>query len=398
MSLPRGLSAFQGTLNRGADKVNFELDEEQVMLKTSARDFLQQECPKKLVRAMMEDEKGYSPELWKKIADLGWLGLVFPEEYGGVGSSFLDLAVLLEECGRALLPAPFISTVVLAGRPIAAFGDENQKQQFLPSIASGDMIMTLAFSETSGGIEASDITVTATVSGDNYIINGTKLFVPYAHIADYFLCVTRTKNNQDKEEGVTLLLVNSKSPGIQINLLKTMTGDKLCEVVFNNVTVPAKNVLGEPDKGWPIMKRVLIEGQVAESAWMTGGTRWAMETSIDYAKIRIAFGRPIGSFQAIQHKLANVAVGVEGATAIMYYAAWAIMVNDPDVDMAASMAKSWCGETYKQATFDGIQIHGGIGYTWDHDMHLYLKRAKASEVTFGDSDYHREKVAQMLKI
>jgi alkylation response protein AidB-like acyl-CoA dehydrogenase len=378
--------------------VNFELDEEQVMLKTSARDFLQQECPKKLVRAMMEDEKGYSPELWKKIADLGWLGLVFPEEYGGVGSSFLDLAVLLEECGRALLPGPFISTVVLTGRPIAVFGDGNLKQQFLPGIVSGDMILTLAFMEASGGIEASDITVTATESDDFFIINGTKLFVPYAHIADYFLCVTRTKNSQDKEEGVTLLLVNAKSPGIQIEPLKTMTGDKICEVVFSNVTVPAKNVLGETDKGWPIMKRVLMEGQVAESAWMTGGARWAMETSIAYANMRIAFGRPIGSFQAIQHKLANVAVGVEGATAIMYYAAWAIMVNDPDAAMAASMAKSWCGETYKQATFDGIQIHGGIGYTWDHDMHLYLKRAKASEVSFGDSDYHRERVAQMLNI
>jgi len=378
--------------------VNFELDEEQVMLKTSARDFLQQECPKKLVRAMMEDEKGYSPELWKKIADLGWLGLAFPEEYGGVGSSFLDLAVLLEECGRALLPGPFISTVVLAGRPIAACGDENQKQKFLPNIASGDMILTLAFIETSGGIEASDITVTATLSDDFFNVNGTKLFVPYAHIADYFLCVTRTKNSQDKEDGVTLLLVNAESPGIQIEPLKTMTGDKLYEVVFSNVTVPAKNVLGESDKGWPIMKRILAEGQVAESAWMTGGARWALETSIAYANMRIAFGRPIGSFQAIQHKLANVAVGVEGATAIMYYAAWAIMVNDPDVAMAASMAKSWCGETYKQATFDGIQIHGGIGYTWDHDMHLYLKRAKTSEVTFGDSDYHREMVARMLNI
>ena len=398
MSLPRGLSDFQGTRNRGADKVNFELDEEQVMLKTSARDFLQQECPKKLVRAMMEDEKGYSPELWKKIADLGWLGLAFPEEYGGVGSSFLDLAVLLEECGRALLPGPFISTVVLAGRPIAACGDENQKQKFLPNIASGDMILTLAFIETSGGIEASDITVTATLSDDFFNVNGTKLFVPYAHIADYFLCVTRTKNSQDKEDGVTLLLVNAESPGIQIEPLKTMTGDKLYEVVFSNVTVPAKNVLGESDKGWPIMKRILAEGQVAESAWMTGGARWALETSIAYANMRIAFGRPIGSFQAIQHKLANVAVGVEGATAIMYYAAWAIMVNDPDVAMAASMAKSWCGETYKQATFDGIQIHGGIGYTWDHDMHLYLKRAKTSEVTFGDSDYHREMVARMLNI
>jgi 3-oxocholest-4-en-26-oyl-CoA dehydrogenase beta subunit len=378
--------------------MNFELDEEQIMLKNSAREFLVQECPKKLVRAMMEDEKGYSPDLWKKTAELGWLGLVFPEEYGGVGSSFLNLTVLLEECGRALLPGPFISTVVLTGRPIAAFGNEEQKRSFLSKIASGDMIMTLAFMEDNGGIEASDITTTATASGNKFVINGTKLFVPHAQIADYVICVARTKNSRNKEQGITLFLVDTRTPGIQIEPLKTMTGEKLCEVVFNNVTVPASSILGEIDKGWQIMKSVLMEGQVAESAWMTGGARWAMETSIAYATSRIAFGRPIGSFQAIQHKLANIAVGVEGATSIVYYAAWAIMENKPDAVLAASMAKSWCGETYKQAAFDGVQIHGGIGYTWDHDMHLYLKRAKAAEVTLGDSDYHRERVAQMLNL
>lgn len=376
--------------------MNFELDEEQVMLKTAARDFLQQECPKKLVRAMMEDEKGYSPELWNRIAELGWLGLVFPEKYGGVGSSFLDLVVLLEECGRALLPGPFMSTVVLFGRPIALFGNESQKQQFLPRIAKGDLIMTLAFTEVNGGVEASDISLSASLSGDNFIINDCKLFVPHAHIADYLLCVTRTRDSLDKEDGITVFIVDTKSPGVHVEQLKTLTGEKLCEVVFHDVVVPKGNMLGKLNEGWSIMKRILGEGQIAESAWMTGGARWAMETTIDYAKTRIAFGRPIGSFQAIQHKLANIAVNVEGATAILYYAAWAIMENHPDAISAASMAKSWCGETYKQATFDGVQIHGGIGYTWDHDMHLYLKRAKASEVTFGDSDYHREKVATML--
>jgi alkylation response protein AidB-like acyl-CoA dehydrogenase len=368
------------------------------MLKTSARDFLEKECPKKLVREMMEDERGFPPGLWKKMADLGWLGLTFPEEYGGVGSSFLDLAVLLEECGRALLPAPFIPTVVLAGQPILAAGNEQQKQQFLPGIASGGLILTLAFMESSGSLEASGVTVTATPSGENFIINGTKLFVPDANVADYLLCVTRTRDSQNKEEGITLFLVDAKTDGIQTEVLKTMTGEKLCEVVFNNVAVPGKNILGQMDRGWPIMKRVLIEAAVAECAWMTGGARWVLQTSIDYAKMRIAFGRPIGSFQAIQHKLADMALEVEGATSITYYAAWAISENDPEMALAASMAKAWCSEAYKHATFDGIQIHGGIGFTWDHDMHLYFKRAKASEVAFGDGIYHREKVAQLLNI
>ena len=378
--------------------MNFELDEEQIMLKTSARDFLEKECSKKYVRAMMEDEKGYSPELWKKMADLGWLGLTFPEEYGGANFSFLDLVVLLDECGRALLPAPIISTVVMAAHPILAAGTDEQKKQFLPKIASGEMILTLAFLEPSAGLEASDVAVTASPSGNNFIINGTKLFVPDAHVADYLLCVTRTSASSNKEEGITLFLVDAKTDGIHVETLKTMTGEKLCEVVFNNVAVPKKTILGKLNQGWSIMQRVLVESQVAECAWMTGGARWAMETSIDYARNRIAFDRPIGSFQAISHKLANMAVEVEGATSIVYYAAWTIMQNDPGMTLAASMAKSWCGETYKHATFDGVQIHGGIGYTWDHDMHLYLKRAKVCEVTFGDSDYHREKVAQMLKV
>ncbi len=184
--------------------MNFELDEEQIMLKTSARDFLDNECPKKLVRAMMEDEKGYSPELWKKLADLGWLGLAFPEQYGGIGSSFLDLVVLLEECGRALLPGPFIPTVVLSGRPILAAGNDEQKQRFLPGIASGDIVMTLALMEASGGLESSDVTVTATPSGDGFSLNGTKLFVPYAHIADHLLCVARTANKRNEDDGITI--------------------------------------------------------------------------------------------------------------------------------------------------------------------------------------------------
>ena len=378
--------------------MDFGLSEEQVMLRTAARDFLEKECPKKLVRQMIDDERGYSPELWKKMAGLGWQGLVIPERYGGVGSSFLDLAVLLEEMGRALVPGPFLSTVVHCARPIIAFGTDKQKETLLPGIASGDLIMTLALTETEGGLDASDITTTATKTGTEYLIKGSKMFVPDAHVANYILCVTRTSPASVKSEGITLFLVDAKTSGIAVKKLKTITGEKLCEVSFSDVTVSENAVLGEVGHGWRIAARLLAEAQVAESAWMTGGARWVLDTSVQYASTRVQFGVPIGSFQAIQHKCANMAVEVEGATSAMYYAAWTVSENDPALSLAASVAKAWCSDTYKHAAIEGVQIHGGIGYTWDHDMHLYLKRAKSSEVAFGDADYHRERVAQFLNI
>jgi alkylation response protein AidB-like acyl-CoA dehydrogenase len=329
---------------------------------------------------------------------LGWQGLVFPEKYGGSGVSFLELVVLIEEMGRALVPGPFLPTVVLAGRPIDAAGTEEQKNFFLPKITSGQMILTLAFQEPSGSLEALGVTLKATLEGNNFVLNGIKLFVQDAHVANYILTVARTKDAANKEDGITLFLVDAKTTGISVNVLQTLTGEKQCEVVFNNVKVPASSVLGKVDHGWPIMQRVLTEAAVAESAWMTGGSRWVLDTTVEYAKTRIQFGVPIGLFQANQHKLANMSIEVEGETSITYYAAWAISQNDPAVTMAASMAKAWCSESYKHSTFEGVQIHGGIGFTWDHDMVLYLKRAKTCEVAFGDGEYHREKVAQLLEL
>ena len=177
-----------------------------------------------------------------------------------------------------------------------------------------------------------------------------------------------------------------------------MTGEKLCAVKFDGVTVPGKNLLGELNAGWPIVRNLLDEAIVGECAWMIGGARWALETSVSYAKERVQFGVPIGTFQAIQHKLANVAVEVEGATSIVYYAAWTVDENDPGKTLAASVAKAWCSDIYTHAAFEGIQVHGGMGFTWEHDMHLYLKRAKSSQVTFGDADYHRERIARLLDI
>jgi alkylation response protein AidB-like acyl-CoA dehydrogenase len=258
--------------------------------------------------------------------------------------------------------------------------------------------MTIALTEEKGSNEPGDIHVKATHHGDHYTITGKKLFVPDANVADTLVVVARTKDGANKEDGITLFLVDAKSKGITVNVLKTMTGEKLCEVAFDNVSVPAANILGHVDKGWHVVKQVLEEATVAECAWMTGGARWVLETTLEYAKTRIQFGHPIGSFQAIQHKFADMAVEVEGCTSLTYYAAWAVMENDPNRALAASMAKAWCSDSYKHITFEGVQIHGGIGFTWDHDMHLYFKRAKSSEVTFGDAVYHREKVAQLINM
>jgi len=369
--------------------------EEQEMLRTSARDFLTNECPKDLVRQMAEDEKGYTPELWRKMAELGWMGLAFPEEYDGMGMTFFDLIILLEEMGRACLPGPFFSTVVLGGLTILDAGTEEHKKELLTKIANGEIILTLALTEPSARYDPASITVKTTPDGDDYVINGTKLFVENAHIADYMICATRTKEGASPEEGITLFLVDAKSPGIATTLLKTIAGDKLCELVFDNVRVPKKTILGELDKGWPVMEKILEKATVALCAQMVGGAEATLEMSVNYAKERVQFGRPIGTFQAIQHHCANMVTDVDGSKYIMYEAAWKVSEGLP-ATMEVSMAKAWVTEAYQRVTLLGHQIHGGIGFTEEHDMPLYFKRAKAAESTFGDADWHREVVAKQL--
>ncbi|MGB8707439.1 MAG: acyl-CoA dehydrogenase family protein, partial [Dehalococcoidia bacterium] len=226
------------------------LNEEQEMLKTSARDFLQKECPKQLVKQLDESDAGYSPELWRKMAELGWMGLIFPEKYGGSGGSFLDLIILLEEMGYSILPGPFFSTVVLCGLTILASGTEEQKRELLPKIANGEMILALALTEPSASYDAASIKAKATAHNDDYIINGTKLFVLDANVADCILCVARTKETKNPEDGLTIFLVDAKSPGIKCTLLKTLARDKQCEIVLDKVTLPKKNILGKLDQGW----------------------------------------------------------------------------------------------------------------------------------------------------
>ncbi len=375
--------------------MDFALSEQQEMLKKAAGEFLAKECTKKLVREMEKDEKGYSPELWKKMADLGWMGLVYPEQYGGSGLTFVDLAILLEEMGKAVVPGPFLPTVVSCGLAILRHGSEAQKKEFLPKIARGEMIMGLALTEVSATYDASGIKVKAVADGSDFIINGTKLFVTDAQVADCFLVVTRTKASRDKQDGITLLLVDAKSPGVKCTLLQSFTGDKKCEVVFKNVRVPKANMLGKLDQGWKIVEDIIELSAFAQCPWMVGGTQQALDMAVAYAKERFQFGRAIGSFQALQTKMANTVVDVAGARDFTYQTAWKldqVLPSKKDI----SIAKAWTAEAYRKACVECIQIHGGIGITQDHDMQLYYRRAKAMEIAFGDVDYHLELVAQEM--
>ena len=373
--------------------MDFNFSEEQEMLRKMARDFLTEKCPKTLVKEMEADEKGYPPELWQEMAGLGWMGLVFPEKYGGSGMSFLDLAVLLEEMGRACLPAPFFSTVVLGGLPILDAGSEQQKQEYLPRIASGAIIFTLALNEASAQYDADSVEVKAVADKDTYIINGTKLFVPDAQVADYLLCVARTKEKGEK--GITVFIVDAKSPGVSSTVLKTMAGDKLCEVVFDGVSVPQENILGELNGGWGVVQKIIERAAVAECCTLLGTMQPVLEMTVDYAKERKQFGRPIGSFQVIQHYCANMATDVDGTRFSTYQAAWRISEGLPGTKEVA-IAKAWAGEAFERVITLAHQIHGAIGCTIDHDLQFYTRRGKAAELTFGSGDFYREVVAQEM--
>ena len=377
--------------------MNLDLTEEQQMLKKSARDFFEKEFPKTLVKQMEEGPSGYSPSVWKKMAELGWIGLVIPEEYGGSGFAFMDLVVLLEEMGRACLTGPFFSTAVLSALPILAAGSAELKKEFLPGIAKGEKILALALTEPSATYEAAGIATKAVRHKGSYIINGTKLFIHDAHIADYLLCVTRTRALSKPEEGISIFVVDAKSPGIKIAPLAAIADDKQNEVIFENVVVPERNLLGKLDNGWPVVKRLLDQAAVAKCAEMIGGADWVVEATTAYVKERVQYGRPIGSFGSIQHAMAEMWTEVLMAKRLTYYAAGAVEQGIP-CSYQVSVAKAKVNEAYKHSTRMGVQLHGAIGMTRDHDMGLYYRRSRQAALLFGDTDSCREKVAQELSL
>ncbi len=377
--------------------MNFDLSEEQQILKDAAHSFLSKECPSSFVREMEKDEKGYTQELWHNMAELGWMGLLFPEGYGGAEGSFLDLSVLLYEMGYACLPGPFFSTAVLGGIALLEAGSDAQKKEILPGVARGDLILTLAWTEISGTYSAEGISLRAKRQNDHYILSGSKLFVPDAHIADIIICAARTQDHgeKEKEKGISLFLIERKSPGLGVHMLSTIAGDKQCEVTFDNVRVPRENYLGQANQGWSVLEKVLHKVAVAKCCEMMGGAQKVIDMAIPHVKEREQFGRPIGSFQAVQHHCANILTYIETSKFMTYQAAWRISQGHP-YEKEASMCKAWVGDAYRQLLALGHQVMGGMGFMEEHDLQLYFKRAKAAELAFGDGDFHREIVAEQL--
>jgi alkylation response protein AidB-like acyl-CoA dehydrogenase len=378
--------------------MDFGFNQEQELLRNTARKFLENECTSEFVRARMAEPAGVTDAFWTKLAEQGWTGLVYPEEFGGTGLGFVDLTVLMEEMGRAVMPGPFFSTL-LGGLTILEAGSAAQKKEWLTKIAGGEAKAALAFTEPNARWDAAAVAVTAREAGGKYTLSGTKLFVLDAHVADVIVVVARTRESKSPEEGLSLFLVPKGARGLTVKLLPTMDQTrKLCEVKFDDVVVGAEALLGPRDGAWAPLARVLDRATVALCAEMCGGAQRVLDMTTEYAKIRIAFGKPIGSYQGVKHRAADMLVESENAKSLTYYAAWAVDENVPEAPLAASMAKAYASDAFRKIAGAGIQLHGGIGFTWEHDLHLYFKRAKSSEFTFGDATYHRERVAQLINL
>ncbi len=371
--------------------MHFAFTDEQEMLRDGARRFLAEKSPLARVRELMETDDGYDPELWSEIAQQGWQAMHIPEEYGGAGFSYVELIVLLEEMGRMLFPSPFFSSVILGANVLLVGGSEEQKKECLPGVASGEHRLALAQLESSGRWDAEGIQLVAKPDGDDFVLSGTKLFVVDGHTADSLVVAART------EAGVSLFVIDAAAEGVSRRRVETMDMTrKQAEVVLDGVRAPATAMIGPEGSGWDTLEKVTDLAAVALAAEQVGGAQECLDMSVEYAKVRVQFGRPIGSFQAIKHKCADMLVQVESARSAAYYAGWAAAAGSDELPIVAPLAKAYCSEAYFFAAAENIQIHGGIGFTWEHDAHLYFKRAKSSELLVGSPSYHRQVLADRL--
>ena len=371
--------------------MNFAFTEEQEELRKTVRQFLEAKSAEDAVREQMETENGFDAAVWSQMGEqMGLQGLIVPEEFGGSGYGYVELGIVLEEMGRSLLCAPFFSTVVLAANTLIHSGDDAAKAAHLPGIAAGETIATVAFTEPSGKWDEAGITLAASGSGSDYTLTGTKMFVLDGHTANLIIVAARTAN------GVSLFTVAGDAAGLTRTALSTMDQTrKQAKLEFSNT--PA-TLLGAEGQGWTILNTVLDLAAVGLAAEQVGGAQMCLDMAVQYAKDRVQFGRPIGSFQAIKHKCADMLLEVESAKSAAYYAGWCASELNDELPAVASLAKAYCSDAYFHAASENIQIHGGIGFTWEHPAHMYFKRAKSSELLFGDPTYHRELLAQRIGI
>ena len=378
----------------GADQnvaMNFAFTEEQEELRKTVRAFLDAKSAETDVRALMETTDGYDAAVWSQMGEqMGLQGLAIPEQYGGSGYSFVELGIVLEEMGRSLLCAPYYSTVVLAANTLLLSGDEAAKKAYLPGIAAGTTIATLAYTEPSGKWDESGITATASGSGSDFKITGTKSFVLDGHTAGLIIVAAKTG------KGTSLFAVEGNAAGLTRTALSTMDQTRK-QAKLELKDTPGK-LIGTEGQGWSVLHKVLDLAAVGLAAEQVGGAQKVLDMAVEYAKVRVQFGRPIGSFQAIKHKCADMLLEVESAKSAAYYGMWCAAEMNEELPSVASLAKAYCSEAYFHATAENIQIHGGIGFTWEHPAHLYFKRAKSSELLFGDPTYHRELLAQRIGI
>lgn len=370
--------------------MDLRLTEEQQLIRDTARGVLATRCAPTVVRAMERDPRGFPPALWGHLAELGWLGAAFPEAHGGGGQPFLDLCILIEEQGRARMPGPFVPTVVSCGLPIARFGTAAQQARCLPAIAAGQRILTYADAEPGRAGWGAPVETVAVRGGGGWVLDGAKLFVPFAHVADELLIAARTH-----ERGLTMFLVDAKAAGITVEPLETLGADHQGAVQLRGVRVADDGVLGRIDDGAEVVQAIREWSAAATCAEMVGGAERVLEMTVDYAKTRTQFGSPIGAFQAVQHHCANMAVAVDGARFLAYEAIWRLS-EGLDATTEVSMAKAWVSDAYQRVCALGHQVHGAIGYTREHDLQLYFRHARATELAFGDAAYHTELVARRL--
>ena len=371
--------------------MEFELNETQRLFQRSARELFVQECPLTLVREMIEKREPYSDPIWNKLVEQGWTGLIFSEDDGGLGLSTVEMTIAFEEMGRALVPGAFLSTVALAGSLIEKACSPEYRSARLQAICEGESKATVALLEESASWDADAVKLSATPVDGGYKLNGKKLFVSDASVANLIITVARAGSD------LVLLFVDSKTSGVSIKPMPGIDATRLlCAVEFDDVVVEAKDVLNDSAKARAALDHALDVATLALTAEMVGGMQWMLDASVEYAKTRKQFGKPIGQFQAVQHHCANMLLMTESARSAVYYAAW-IMSNDPKLaPLIVSMAKAYASDAYREAGNLAIQVHGGVGFTWDENIHFYYKRAKASELMFGDATYHRERIARFV--